>query len=74
MSRYSAVLSAFVYAACSIAASSSIVGELSGEIAALKAEVSELKIALNAVNYKLELCEEMVTEDRQSASTTNSTG
>ena len=53
-SRCAAIASSFICAACSILGNSSIVVELRSEIAALKAEVTEIRPALITANQKLE--------------------
>ena len=69
-SRCAAIASSFICTACSILANSSIVVELRSEIAALKAEVSELRSALNTANQKLEnvLSQDEAPAARQTAS------
>lgn len=53
-SRYSDISQSFLCIPCSLVANSSVVVELKNEVAALKAEVLELRSALEAANKKIE--------------------
>ena len=53
-SRFTDILSTFVCIPCSLSFNNTVVTELRSEIAALKAEIVELKTALDSANMKLE--------------------
>ena len=52
--RFADILSTFVCIPCSLSLNNTVVTELRGEIAALKAEIVELRTALDSTNKKLE--------------------
>lgn len=53
-SRFAEISSTFVCIPCSLSLNNSVVTELRGEIAALKADIVELRTALDSANKKLE--------------------